>query len=202
LHCNRVSDSKATDFEPKGLRFCKFATSDLRLSSDADIYAGRDSRSPAEAAAGKQHTLLRKKPTRNGRAQDEPLHNSSAILPPLREANRESKLRLLKCSESVRKRPLPLAGFAVVLCVSMAHAAGHNYSTSFQPTENPIYEHGNWINGGTTGLDWTNVQTSSGMAIGTQADNGSGNAQYSDSTAVLAGNWGPNQIKQPKPLSP
>ncbi len=34
------------------------------------------------------------------------------------------------------------------------------------------------------------------MAFGTQPGNGSGNAEYNDSTAVLAGTWGPNQTAQ------
>jgi hypothetical protein len=75
-------------------------------------------------------------------------------------------------------------------------AFGNSYSTNFPVSENPISENGNWINGGTVGLDWTNVRTAKGMAVGTQPGNGIGNAQYSDSTAVLAGNWSPNQSAQ------
>ncbi len=64
------------------------------------------------------------------------------------------------------------------------------YGTSFPLTENPISENNNWINGLSTGLDWGNVQTTSGLAFGT---NVSGAPPYNDSTAVLAGTWGPNQ---------
>jgi hypothetical protein len=73
--------------------------------------------------------------------------------------------------------------------------AGQNqsYKTSFSATENPISEAGKWINGGTTGLDWANVQTTPGLAFGT---NVSGAPPYNDSTAVLAGTWGSNQTAQ------
>jgi hypothetical protein len=54
-----------------------------------------------------------------------------------------------------------------------------------------------WINGGTTGLSWTNVRSVGGMAVGTQTGAHGGTAQqYDDSTAVLAGAWGPNQMAQ------
>lgn len=68
-------------------------------------------------------------------------------------------------------------------------AAGPNsYSTTFAATENPISESSNWINGGTTGLDWTNMRTTGGNAIGTQSG-----ASYTDSTAVLTGTWAATQ---------
>jgi uncharacterized repeat protein (TIGR02543 family) len=72
----------------------------------------------------------------------------------------------------------------------------NTYSTNFPLTENPISEGGNWINGGTVGLDWCNVQTnggSPGLAYGTE--NGA-TANYNDSTALLTGTWGPNQTVQ------
>ena len=68
-----------------------------------------------------------------------------------------------------------------------------SYGTNFPLTENPISEQGNWINGGTVGLDWGNVQTSPGLAFGTVV---SGGPPYNDSTAVLAGTWAPNQMAQ------
>jgi uncharacterized protein YjdB len=71
------------------------------------------------------------------------------------------------------------------------------YSTTFPLTENPISEGHKWINGGTcadtslcVGLDWKNVQTTPNFAFGTQTGNGT---TYDDSTAILAGTWGPNQ---------
>jgi hypothetical protein len=68
-----------------------------------------------------------------------------------------------------------------------------SYSSNFPAMENPISEGGKWINGGTTGRDWGNVQTTPGLAFGT---NVSGAPPYDDSTAVLAGTWGSNQMAQ------
>ena len=67
------------------------------------------------------------------------------------------------------------------------------YSTNFPLSENPISEQGKWVNGGTVGLDWGNVQTSPGLAFGTVV---SGGPPYNDSTAVLAGTWASNQMAQ------
>jgi hypothetical protein len=72
-------------------------------------------------------------------------------------------------------------------------AFGNSYSTSFPLTEAPISEGGKWVNGGTTGLDWTNIDTAaSSVAYGTITGAGAG---YNDSTAVLQGYgpWGSNQ---------
>jgi len=68
-----------------------------------------------------------------------------------------------------------------------------SYSTSFPGIEKPISEGGKWINGGATGLDWADVQTTPGLAFGT---NVSGAPPFNDSTAVLAGTWGSNQTAQ------
>ena len=73
---------------------------------------------------------------------------------------------------------------------------GHYYTTNFASPpapEDPISESGNWINGGTTGLKWGNVQTSPGLAFGTLVNGG---PPYNDNTAVLTGTWGPNQTAQ------
>jgi hypothetical protein len=64
-----------------------------------------------------------------------------------------------------------------------------SYSTSFTATENPLSESGHWIEGGVTGLAWTNVRSTPGIAFGTQ--NGAG--AYDDSTAIVSGTWGENQ---------
>lgn len=74
----------------------------------------------------------------------------------------------------------------------VGNAVAAIYSTDFPLTENPISEGGNWINGGTVGLDWTNVAVSSGLAHGTQ----NGSVSYNDSTALLTGTWGSNQTVQ------
>ena len=67
-------------------------------------------------------------------------------------------------------------------------ATGHNYTTTFPLTENPISDGGRWIDGGTVGLDWTNVSTTPGHAVGHQVG-----ATYTDATALLTGPWGPDQ---------
>lgn len=67
------------------------------------------------------------------------------------------------------------------------------YTTRFPLTENPISESAKWINGGVTGLDWGNVQTTPGRAFGTVVSQG---PPYNDSTAVLAGPWPSDQTAQ------
>jgi chitodextrinase len=76
--------------------------------------------------------------------------------------------------------------------VTVSNVSPRPYTTNFPLTENPISENDNWINGKATGLDWSDVQTTSGLAFGTQT----GSNGYDDSTAVLAGSWGPNQTAQ------
>lgn len=71
----------------------------------------------------------------------------------------------------------------------VSEAVARTYSTDFSLTENPISEGGNWINGKTAGLDWANVSTTQGVAIGLQ----SGSVKYDDATALLTGAWGPDQ---------
>jgi hypothetical protein len=73
-----------------------------------------------------------------------------------------------------------------------AGAGPHSYSTDFPLTENPISENGHWVNGQAVGLDWADVRTSPGFAFGTE----SGATGYDDSTALLAGSWGPDQTAQ------
>lgn len=64
----------------------------------------------------------------------------------------------------------------------------HSYTTNFPNTENPIAEGGRWINGKTTGIDWSDVSTTPGKAIGLQCC-----ASYTDATAILTGTWGADQ---------
>jgi len=53
----------------------------------------------------------------------------------------------------------------IFLCFATP-AAATTYTTHFPLTENPISEHGHWINGRTTGLDWGDISTTPGSAIG------------------------------------
>ena len=64
-----------------------------------------------------------------------------------------------------------------------------SYSTKFPLTENPIFEGGNWVSAGVMGLDWANVSTTQGRAVGNETG-----ANFSDATAVLQTlNWKPDQ---------
>lgn len=74
-------------------------------------------------------------------------------------------------------------------------ALARTYTTAFPGTENPLSEGGNWVNGGVTGLDWTNVRKTPGMVFGTQpgTDPCSPGNGCTDSTAIVSGIWGPNQ---------
>jgi len=80
------------------------------------------------------------------------------------------------------------------LIVTTASTGTRAYSTTFPlPDENPISEGSNWLNGGKNGANWTNVNTTPGLAYGTMT---SMSAQFADSTAVLTGTWGANQTAQ------
>jgi hypothetical protein len=61
--------------------------------------------------------------------------------------------------------------------VSLSFASG---------TENPVSQNGIWTHGGATGLDWNNMQLTSGILCGTQAAN-SFDGHYADSGALLTG---------------
>jgi hypothetical protein len=65
---------------------------------------------------------------------------------------------------------------------------GRVYTTKFPLTENPISEGGIWINGQAVGLDWHDVSTTPGLAIGHQSG-----TSYTDGTALLTGSWGSTQ---------
>jgi hypothetical protein len=71
------------------------------------------------------------------------------------------------------------------------------YSTSFvEPAANPISEGARWLGGLTYATDWSDVQTTSGRAFGTQS--GVIGPPYNDSVAVFAPppagkSWGANQ---------
>jgi hypothetical protein len=77
----------------------------------------------------------------------------------------------------------------------------HSYSSTFQLTENPISEGGNWAGGSGGGASlqagedtrhkgrlWGDVQTEPGFAFGVDEP-----TKYGDPTAILTGAWGPAQ---------
>jgi hypothetical protein len=72
--------------------------------------------------------------------------------------------------------------------VQRVDAVAHQYSTSFADDENPISEGGSWINGKAVGLDWADVRTVPGLALGVSLP-----SKYADPTAVLTGDWGSDQ---------
>lgn len=75
---------------------------------------------------------------------------------------------------------------------AMQGSTGSTYTTNFPSTENPISEGGKWINGRAAGLDWSDVATVPGLAYGTE----SGTSGYDDSTVVLTGTWGSDQMAE------
>jgi hypothetical protein len=77
----------------------------------------------------------------------------------------------------------------LVVTVSSSTRTPRTYSTHFPLAENPLSERGVWEGGKTVGLDWADVATTPGRAFGLE----SGVTGYDDSTALLTGDWGPNQ---------
>lgn len=70
-----------------------------------------------------------------------------------------------------------------------------NYATYFPAAQNPVSEGSAWINGGSVGLDWSNIAVNTlGLTVGTQS--GVASPPTNDSIAVLAGIWGPDQTVQ------
>jgi len=92
------------------------------------------------------------------------------------------------CSATLVRGAMAVFLVQLVLCPGIK-ANARIYTTDFAQTENPISEGGNWINGATVGLDWADVSTTPGRAIGLE----SGSTGYDDATALLTGTWGSNQ---------
>src|ERR1043165_3180047 len=85
-----------------------------------------------------------------------------------------------------------------------------SYHTTFDRDEDPISEDGMWLNGKADGIDWADVVTEHGEAHGgkvkmavaerraeqgnlDEAGDAAPEGDYDDPTAVLTGEWGPNQ---------
>jgi len=71
-------------------------------------------------------------------------------------------------------------------------STGSTYTTNFPIAENPVSERGKWANGKEVGIDWANIATTPGLAYGTE----SGAGGYDDSTALLTGTWGSDQMAE------
>ena len=85
-----------------------------------------------------------------------------------------------------------------------------SYKTEFKKNETPISEGGLWLNGRKDGIDWCDVLVKDGVAFGEVSRNqvgerraeqaalgagieGAAVGDYDDPTAVLTGQWAPNQ---------
>lgn len=91
------------------------------------------------------------------------------------------------------KQRVPLV-MLMMLFLLMAGASGdliaRSYTIQFSSTQNPLSDGGNWLNGKTDGLDWSNVAVTNSKAIGLQSGI---NSNFDDATAVVGGTWGSNQ---------
>lgn len=72
--------------------------------------------------------------------------------------------------------------------VVVTPSSAKSFTTTFAEQENPISQGGRWLNGGADGLDWTNVSSERGIAIGHQVG-----PSGTDGTAILNGEWGADQ---------
>src|SRR5438477_9868133 len=90
------------------------------------------------------------------------------------------------------RKILPLVLLLLLLLCSIANANVGTYRTKFPATEDPISQNAKWTNGQEQGIDWKDMQTTTGLGFGTQVNS----RTYDDSTAVLTGDWGPNQFVQ------
>lgn len=95
---------------------------------------------------------------------------------------------------SIQKGMQVAATCSLILLGTMGAVFANTYTTSFTgAAENPISEGGQWINGGGTGLDWSDCAIVNHMAVGAQINAGATGTSVNDSTAILKGTWGPNQ---------
>lgn len=86
--------------------------------------------------------------------------------------------------------------FIIMLLCGFASARTYG-PYAFPGTQNPLSDSGQWNQQGlTTGLDWANINTSGGRAIGTQAGTESCPSNCNDSTALVGGPWGADQTCQ------
>ncbi len=123
------------------------------------------------------------------------MRGARAFLSRIRFGNAIENAQVVKLSHFSRKKlsiTFHVIFLLALLFFSGAEAIARTYTTEFPLTENPISEGGNWINGGTVGLDWSNVETTLGLAYGLE----SGTVDYTDATALITGAWGPDQIVQ------
>jgi hypothetical protein len=104
---------------------------------------------------------------------------------------RRPHMRLQACLSSLSPTPTTL----------YTPSQGKSLSTSFLKDEDIISEEGTWVNGGhckdatlCRGAGGSNISAADGRAFGTQS--GAVPPPYTDSTAILTGNWGSDQFVQ------
>ena len=66
----------------------------------------------------------------------------------------------------------------------MGVGAPSSFTTNFPATENPISQGGIWLGGATDGLDWNDVKTTGGQAVGAAFVSG-----YNDPSAILKSSY-------------
>ena len=93
-------------------------------------------------------------------------------------------------------RDVPILRMLTASPVVFAAARRLTYTTNFPLTENPVSEGGQWINGKTVGVDWSDIATSPGLACGLESGLESGSRGYDDAAALLNGKWGPDQTAE------
>ena len=110
---------------------------------------------------------------------------------------------LILLSVMLAATPIPLCAIAAKPCpppqvsviggtaaaTECPTAAAEDYFTSFDIAENPLSENGKWVNGQSTGLSWSNVQTASGNAFGARLVDSNGVGRYSDPIAHLSASF-------------
>jgi hypothetical protein len=84
----------------------------------------------------------------------------------------------------------------ITLVVTTVSAVPRVYTSNFPLAQNPISENGNWIGGKTAGLDWSDFQSTPGLAFGKEPGNSS--PPHDDSIALLTGTWAANQQVEAK----
>jgi hypothetical protein len=82
----------------------------------------------------------------------------------------------------------------ILIATNFAWAGGYRAGMVYSATETPMSQGGLWLQGGTTALDWTNVNTNGSIAYGTQTGLESCPSNCNDATAILVGTYPTNQF--------
>jgi hypothetical protein len=85
---------------------------------------------------------------------------------------------------------VPLTGAGTLGALLCSPGPTNLYTTAFPLTENPIAECGSWLNGKVDGISWTDIQTTTNFAKGTQSPT---SGLFDDSIATMKGTWNNDQ---------